>query len=747
MTPTASTAPRDGAGVSPDVPPEEASPGDAPSEDAATGHVASTAGRSRANLRRWAVDAAVLFGLAGVAITQPLLDLLGNNPTFFVAGHYTGAQIVSFGLLVALVPGTVVVLTTKLAGLAGRRPARVAHGIGVALLAGLFGMVLCRTWRVDGVVYVVAVTSALGVVVAALERRSSLARQFLALLAVGNLAFVALFLTASPTAELLVSHGVDGELGQVTVPELSGPVVVLVLDELPVTAIMRGDGTINDTRYPNLARLAAASTWFRNASSESPQTFVSVPDILSGVRADDDDLPIVEHHPRNYFSLFGDRYPVHRYELVTDMCPPDVCDPAPAQPLGRLVDDAAVVYQHRVLPPALHDRLPAIDEGWGSFGASVGGGSTSSSGQAPSTTVEVKPLDKYKAKPSSELGVTGQAALFRHHIGLIDAEPSVNFIHVKLPHHPYWLTPWGEGTLPEAYTPDGAHIDPLEMPPVDDPSHDFRFRQVYPLLAMQLGAVDSLLGEMIDRLESTGAWDDALLVVMSDHGVDMTPPGWSREEDPSNTDELHRIPLFVKAPGQTEGVVSDVRASTVDVLPSIVDLLDIETDWEFEGHSLFDGSEPSIETHVQSDVDAAFQLAAAHEAQFPRGEDWVALAAVGEGEDLVGQPVSDHRVGDASDMRWTLDAADLLGDLSLATDQVPYLMGGTVIGDDAYPPELVVAVNGTLAGTVGGYQAEGDRWRFTGVVAPFFVDGANQVEAYEVERGSAGVVLHPVGTG
>src|SRR5690606_18214904 len=156
---------------------------------------------------------------------------------------------------------------------------------------------------------------------------------------------------------------------------------------------------------------------------------------------------------------------------------------------------------------------------------------------------------------------------------------------------------------------------------------------------------------MIDRLESTGAWDDALLVVMSDHGVDMTPPGWSREEDPSNTDELHRIPLFVKAPGQTEGVVSDVRASTVDVLPSIVDLLDIETDWEFEGHSLFDGSEPSIETHVQSDVDVAFQLAAAHEAQFPRGEDWVALAAVGEGEDLVGQPVSDHRVGDASDMR------------------------------------------------------------------------------------------------
>ena len=61
----------------------------------------------------------------------------------------------------------------------------------------------------------------------------------------GNLAFVALFLTSSPTSGLLWSAGAtEGELGHVSVPPLSGPVVVVVLDEFPVTAIIRGDGTL-----------------------------------------------------------------------------------------------------------------------------------------------------------------------------------------------------------------------------------------------------------------------------------------------------------------------------------------------------------------------------------------------------------------------------------------------------------------------------------------------------------------------
>ena len=42
--------------------------------------------------------------VSGLAVAQPLLDLFGNNPEFFVAGNYSRAQIVGFALLIALVP-------------------------------------------------------------------------------------------------------------------------------------------------------------------------------------------------------------------------------------------------------------------------------------------------------------------------------------------------------------------------------------------------------------------------------------------------------------------------------------------------------------------------------------------------------------------------------------------------------------------------------------------------------------------
>jgi hypothetical protein len=728
------------------APPDTPAPptADAPAETES----APSEPRRRRSIAVLAVDAAVLFGLAGVAITQPLLELLGSNPTFFVAGHYEPGQIVLFAVLVAVVPAAVVFVVSALPGLASRRLAPVAHGVGVAALAALFGLVLCRTLRIDGLVYVVPAVLLLGVGVALAEWRSRLARQFLAYLAVGNLAFVVLFVTSSPTSDLIGADDVAGQQGQVTVPELAGPVVVVVLDEFPVTAIMRGDGTLNDERYPHLARLAGTSTWFRNAASESPTTYISTPSILTGNQAEGDDLPVLDEHPRNLFSLFGDRHTINRYELVTDMCPRDACEPPPAEPLSQLLDDASVVYRHRVLPPDLRDGLPPVDAGWGDFGDVVDDqGEATAAPVSPSTTVDPDPMARAQDIADDELRPRGQLEVLHRQFALIDDTPSVNFVHVVLPHHPYLLTPWGEGYLPATLLPDEIATGANKLPPPDDPAYDFMFRQVYAQQAMQIGAVDSLLGEMIDHLEAEGVWEDALVVVTSDHGIDTSPPGFTRREDATNTDELFRIPLFVKAPGQTEAVVDDAPASTVDVLPSIIDLLDIETDWEMEGHSLYDGSEPTIERHVQTEVDAAVLVAAAHAARFPRGDDWVGLAAVGEAADLVGRSVDELRVGEPSALRWSLDVDDdVLDDLSVAHDNVPYVLEGTVSGSPARPPELLVAVNDTVAGTIGGYLPDDRSWRFTGHLAPFFEDGRNEVVAYEVERTGGTVTLHPLVT-
>ena len=96
-----------------------------------------------------------------------------------------------------------------------------------------------------------------GVAAVTLALRTHAGRLLLSYLAVANIAFIAIFLFASPTAKLIAGDG-SGDLGEVTLPELGGPVVVLVLDEFPAATIMRPDGTINNDRFP-----LASPSWHR----------------------------------------------------------------------------------------------------------------------------------------------------------------------------------------------------------------------------------------------------------------------------------------------------------------------------------------------------------------------------------------------------------------------------------------------------------------------------------------------------
>jgi hypothetical protein len=695
-----------------------------PQADPATADPRAGPGAS-AGRRSLPTDAAVVFGLAGVAVTQPVLDLFGANPTFFVAGRYGDGQIVAFALLVALVPGLAVLAATAPFAVLGRRAGALAHGLAVTALAGVFALAVCRTVGVDGLAPAVGAALAAAVVVAVVEARSPLARRFLGYLAIGNLAFVVVFLVASPTAELLGAPPA-ADLGTVEVPPLEGPVVVVVLDELPVTALLRPDGSLNEARYPNFARLAASSTWFRDAASESSQTAVSVPSLLTGVRASDAQVPTDADHPRNYYTLFGDRYPVDEYSPVVEMCPPDLCPREDTGSLGQMVADASVVYRHRVLPARLRDGLPDVDQSWGRFGDSVGVQAPTSEGGGANLLALVDDLGLDELTPS------GQAAALARRTRQVGPEPSVNLVHVMLPHTPYRLTPWG---------PNADTWEPGQVPA--DPSGDQRsiYRDMQALQALQVGALDVELGRMIDHLEAAGAWDDALVVVTSDHGIDATAPVFGREPDEGNLDELLRIPLFIKAPGQAAGAVSDEPASTIDVLPSIIDLLGIETDWEVEGHSLFDGSEPRVERELTTGFGAAVDIVAGRTEQFAGGDGWDALAGVGPAQGLVGSPVSDHVVGDPSPLGWTVDRRDLLDDLSL-DGEVPYLLRATVSGDA--PVELVVALNGRIAGAVASYGPGGGATPVSGVMAPYFRDGHNDVEAFQVSREGDRVVLHPV---
>jgi hypothetical protein len=748
-----------------------------------------------------------LVGMAGLAITQPVLDLFGRNPEFFVAGRYGPGQIVMFALVVGLVPGLVAVVAATGARLVHRGLGTVVHSIVLAQLSFLFGLVIAGHLGVEVVWVTALLAAAVAGLVVWLERTRPSARTLLAYLAAGNLAFVALFLFASPTSELVTSRAEasagDG-LGEVSLPALRGPVVFVILDEFPATTIMRSDGTVNADRYPNLGRLAESSTWFRNASSPSSLTSKAVPSLLTGLRPDPAALPSHVDHPRSLFTLFGDRYPVSLYESVTDMCPPSVCDPPPQGSVGTALKDGVVVYGRQVLPGDLADdlHLPSIDHSWGSFdddlgtgsaeaagstgsagsagsadtagstGSAESGGSAGSTGSAGSavsggpaepptepatattTTVTAAAAadgilgpngyGRWQSRSPDERRPHGQLAVLREFVSQIRPEPSVNFVHVVLPHYPWTLTPWGT-----RLTQVPAKLQDME----GLEAQEFNVQLRYQLHSLQVGAVDLAIGEMIDHLESVGAWEEALVVVTSDHGTGLRLPDVGRVASESNREERLRMPLFIKAPGQGpgEGEVRDEVASTLDILPSLVDVLGGSTDWQFDGHSLYDGSSPRQEPQVDESLQPALDIAVDHADDFG-GDGWDGLAALGiaRDTDLVGREVASLAVGGPSALAWRATDENLFDALPTADGRVPHLVvghvtpPGGVAGSDR-PPQLLLAVNGTIAGVAATHQRAGNGWQVMGMVSDHFEAGPNTVEAFELELTPAGPVLHPLG--
>lgn len=687
---------------------------------------------------------AVIFGLSALAVAQPLLELFGKNPEFFVAGSYSTGQIVLFAVLITVLPPVVGAMAVAASSAIDRRAGDAVFGAVVAALGVALVLAIVRSLGLDSFVLAIGLAVIGAVALGALVLRTRGGRLMASYLAVANLAFVAIFLFTSPASKLVSGAG-TGDVGQISVPDLAGPVVMVVLDEFPAATIMRADGTINDDRYPGFAELASISSWFRNASSPHQLTHRAVPSLLDGNLSVDDGLPIYADHPRNIFTLLGQDVAVLRYESVTDLCPEAICEPAPQQSMWRALEDATIVYGHRVLPVPLRDDLPPIDNSWGAYGAvqlegvaAPSAGSAGSAGEGSGSdepTYIEQAYTRWNDLAADERSPSGQARIMQEHIDAITAEPALHFVHVALPHRPWVLSRTGVTTtfLPELV------LDPA------DPSYDFENRMEFQLHSMQVGAADALVGELLTKLRSLPNWEETLLVVTSDHGSNLTPPDLGRMRvTEANREEVYRVPLFIKAPGQTDAEVRDDSAQSIDVLPSIVDLLDAEVDWTFDGHSLYDGSEARTPPKVSTDVDAVLEIARRRAEEFPHADDWVGLAAVGVNGDLVGRDAAEFSAGEPSELTVTFADGDLFDSLPTETGQMPFALHGTINGP-AEPPELLVSINGQLAGVLGGYRPDGvGTWAFLGYVADLYAIGRNDVTVYEVERTADVVTLREV---
>lgn len=652
----------------------------------------------------------MLVVLTVFGLTWPVLDLLGRNAEFFLARRSPKLEIV----LLAVVS---LIVVPALVGLIGSLPGKVMRWVGLGLIAALAtSLANLYLSRLD-IPWWVAIGGAVlvGVAFTWAFTRFSGVRQLGRYLSLAPVVLLGVFLFTMPVGDVLSEP--DSVVGNPVPVSDPVPLVVVVLDEFPLASIIDAEGALRETMYPNFARLADDGTWYRNAVTVQQQTEHSVPAILTGSDPDQSLIPVAGHYPFNMFTALRSSYDLHVNESITQLCPEQLCAGLSAT-ASSLVRDVSVVAGHVLLPKPATEDLPPIDRGWGDFASAAGDFDARG---------EFRALLADGQQASIERGLDQMATVEV-------SEPALFYLHAIVPHHPWQFLPDGR-SYPFIVSSNPASF---EGGWIDD---EFLVAQAMQRHLLQVGYADHVIGEVVATLEDRGIYDEAMVVVTADHGIAIVPGvEHQRTITPETVGEIAAVPLFIKYPNGKGGVVDDRRALTIDILPTIADVIGADLPDDVEGVSLL-GPTPARDSTtttgpegaVTYGVDGAEKLEVARriEGWFPGGDPW-ALLPPGS-PDLLGVDVDTSSL-EPSSLRVRLRESDLYEDVDIDDEMIPARVGGSVWGSSANGDELLaVVVNGEVGAVTRTYVDEGTT-AFLAMIPPgLLVDGDNTVEIVEVD--------------
>jgi Sulfatase len=662
--------------------------------------------------------------LSGFALAQPLLDILSRNPEFFAIRRASSSEIVLFALFLVFVPPAVLLGIELLVGLVSGPAADVVHLVFVgALVAVVVLHAITNDSSLTGTASLV-VAAAAGIGGAVLYARTSFVRSFLTVLTPAPFIFLALFISSSGISKLVFVHTPPVKKEQHV--KSKTPVVLIVFDEFAPVALMDRDERVDAKRYPNFAKLARTSTWYRSATTVQWLTEVAVPAIFTGILPPPHKklLPIYSDHPNNIFTLFAGSYHVHAVESLTHMCPASICKQVKGQAsaqevqdtTGSLANDASVVYLHLVLPRPYSDRLPQISDSWGNFG------------QAEHET-EVRATHSGPLLPCAR-NVCRFASTFRN-----DGKPNLYVLHSLLPHVPYLYLP-----STKAYG--------IEVPILRGIQQGV-WKQTFPALQseqrflLQTEYTDRALGYLMRRLRRAGIFDKALVIVLADHGVSFRHLQPRRYPTPQNLQDIAFVPFFVKLPHQHVARIDDGLARTIDVVPTIARYLHLRIPYHVDGEPLI-GRRPPKDGTVSlligngkyatarlSDLQALRRQALAEQlATF--GTSRADLYRIGPHQELLGRLVSSLPVTRTRSGGVQLENQNLLQTVDLRANLIPTWIQGDLTGGVQTGDDLAVAVNGRIAAVTEAFDA-GGQTKFAAMVPESSMhDGRNDVSVFVV---------------
>jgi hypothetical protein len=496
----------------------------------------------------------LLFALTGFAVAEPIFELFRQTPEFLAARQNTVLDLWALALSLSFILPVILVLPAWIMSVWNRRYSKGYVLVVAAVLCACFFAQLIQPFEdiSTGAFLALSFGASVPVSYLLLFTRWRLLGVVLAVMA---LAFPLRFLFFSPVLDDV--SGLPESSVNPGKPEASPDIVFVVFDELPLATLLGSDLKVDGRLFPGFERLQNRSNWYFDTTTVSDSTVDAVPAMLTG-RYPQERLarPTIIEQPANLFTLLRNHYSYNVAESVTRLCPVGQCGlsgPGGLSRLNALLLDTLAVYLHRVTPAAWKSGLPSVETNWSGFFAER----------------QIFFPEGWKEHMGGLIKMD-RPAFFERFISSIepaDGKPTLNFIHILIPHEPLAYFPngenyglqWMRGRVEERW-------EHHEWGIVSGKQRHF----------LQAQLADRLVDELLDHLDSKGMLDSSLVLVTSDHGTSFIPGEQKRLLSDNNAASMLRVPLFIKPPGQVKGHRVTSPVMTIDILPTILSQLGVE---------------------------------------------------------------------------------------------------------------------------------------------------------------------------
>ncbi len=322
--------------------------------------------------------------------------------------------------------------------------------------------------------------------------------------------------------------------------------------------------------------------------------------------------------------------------------------------------------------------------------------------------------------------------------------PTLYVKHVLLPHGPYMFLPSGKQTRRTFRDPLPGMNGPVGFGDRGLTEHNQQ------RLQLQIAFADREIGRMIARMKANGTYDQALIAITADHGFAFQVGVRDRRTATrSNVDEIAPVPLFIKAPGQTRGRTSSAYARTVDVVPTIADLLNFRLPYRTDGSSAFSRKvrarrsvrmirrdfKGTITVSARSMERRRRALVRAKVRKFGQGDFASLYTGIGPNRQLLGKLTAQLGPAGAGKVRTQIANAADMRSVSPSSQIHATQVAGSLTGvKRGQTRDVAVAVNGRIEAVGRTFRLRGSSKESYALMVPELAlrPGRNTVELYEV---------------